>query len=125
MPVSYTHLVIVQTLFNISRKAAGVGLYLEYGVYLRALQRQPSCHNHADVAGAQDDGPPADHFILQVDIGPVSYTHLAEALPCVADEILDVVIIGIIAGKSRSFLAVWAADLIYDAFLQRVQHRCV
>ncbi len=49
------NLIIVQALFDVSRKSASVGLNLKHAKYFCAFQSHTSCHDHADITGAKND----------------------------------------------------------------------
>lgn len=62
------NMIIVQALLQIAPQAAGNRLYFKYGLHMRALQCQPSGHNHANIPGAQYDDFMSHHTIVQIDV---------------------------------------------------------
>ena len=58
---------VPQALHLIADQSADEGHDLHHRKDLGALQGQPPGHDHADVAGAQDDHPFAGHLALDVD----------------------------------------------------------
>ena len=61
--------IIVQALLYIPRKTAGIGLNFVDSFYVGSLQGQPSGHDQADIAAAQNDDLFSHHDILQIHIG--------------------------------------------------------
>ena len=57
---------VVQTLYYITLKAAGIRHQLSYDLYLRALQGHAARHYEADIARAEDDDLFAGHIALDV-----------------------------------------------------------
>ena len=61
-------IVVIQALDDIAVQAVGIGAELHTGQHLGALQRHAARHNKADIAGAENDHPAADHVALHIDI---------------------------------------------------------
>ena len=60
--------VVVQALQHVAGQAGGVRQHLVDRLHVRAFQRQPPGHDHADVAGTQDDDLPGRHPVVEVDV---------------------------------------------------------
>ena len=62
------NIVVLQALHNVPVQSVGIRHQLHAGENLRALQRHAARHNQADVTGAEDDDPFADHVAFHIDV---------------------------------------------------------
>ena len=62
------NVVIVKTLQDISRQSRRVWHDLQYRLHVRAFERQPARHNHADISGAEDHDLPPRHPVIQIHV---------------------------------------------------------
>ena len=60
--------VIIQALFDVSRKSARIRLNLKDSKNFCALKRHSARHDHANIAGTEDDDVASHHRIFQVDV---------------------------------------------------------
>ena len=120
-------IVVIQTLHDVARQAGGVRHQLEHCLHMSAFQRHAACHDHADIAGAEDDDLLAGHPVVEVHVslrgacGEHARRTLAGNAQCAAAALLAA------HGKHRSLCLILAQAAAGgggdDTIRRQAQHR--
>ena len=120
-------IVVIQTLHDVARQAGGVRHQLEHCLHMSAFQRHAACHDHADIAGAEDDDLLAGHPVVEVHVslrgacGEHARRTLAGNAQCAAAALLAA------HGKHHSLCLILAQAAAGgggdDTILRQAQHR--